>query len=694
MKNIILIIIIFIATYNLQAQTPNFEWIKSNESFQGLGNVGLTSMTIDASGNIYSIGGFLGTVDFNPSYALFYNLTSTPYFYSYYIQKLTPNGDLIWVKTIDFPIGSLKYIKIDDNDNLILNGNFEDSVDIDPGTTTHMLYSNGEYDIFILKLSANGNFIWAKSFGGSENDIVRDITTDSYGNVYSHGSYKDTVDFDPGPGICIHGANYAPPPSPHPLDNAFIQKLDNDGNFVWAKTFECGEGSFSDGFKVDIDSDDNVYCSGYFFGSNIDFDPGIGVINPPSNNSGMYLVKLDSMGSHTWASFSTKIGIGGYASPDAMVIDRFNNVFITGYSNLNIDFDPGPDTLLLTETTFIQKYDQNGNFLWAKSYGYGDNPMALATDTFVIVYSTGYFSDSTDLDPGPDTLKFYTYGQYSTSYGTYLQKLNPTGDLLWAGILQANLGGSGGNDIFIDNISNIFVAGSYGGTVDFDPGPGIHNQTQANESSYILKLSQCQVLTIDYQISCDSLTWMDSITYYHSTNSAYFTLPSSSGCDSVICLNLNIPQIDTSVGVSPSGVFSSNQNFASYQWLDCNNALLPLSGDTLRSFTPTQNGDYAVAINVSGCVDTSVCVNINNVSIEEIAGNMIKLYPNPNNGKFMLNLGSIKATEIMVINSLGQIILVKHNFKSKYFDLALNPGVYFIQIQSDNYNKTIKFLVR
>lgn len=683
MKNIVLIIISFLAANYLQAQNPNFQWVKFNQGYQG--NVYSNSIELDSAGNIYTIGSFSGTVDFNPSSSNATWLSSPLVGYSYYIQKLDSVGNLVWVRSVDIASGSLYKIDIDLTGRLYIIGNFEDSVDIDPGSSVHMLYSNGDYDAFVLKLSANGNFIWAKSFGGPEDDVVRDIVVDSQGNVYTHGYFKDTVDFDPGVGVCTYIAG----------NDAFIQKLDKDGNFVWAKTFHGSEG-YTDGTAIDLDSEGNVYCTGDFFGTGIDFDPGLGVVPPPSNSSNMYFVKLDSIGSFIWARFSTRVGIGGYANPYAMVVDRFNNIFITGFSWPNIDFDPGPDTLLLTESTFIQKYDENGNFLWARSYGFGDNPMSLATDTFGNIYSTGLFQDSTDLDPGPDTLNFYTYGPYSHSYGAYIQKLNQNGDLIWAGVLAGNNGGSVGFEISTDKIGNVLLLGDYGGTVDFDPGQGTQYQTAVSQysSSYVLKLSQCKTLTTDHITTCDSLTWMDGKTYYQSTQSAYFTLPSSAGCDSVIVLNLNIPVIDTTISVSPHGVFTALQSSASYQWLDCNNNLSAILGDTLQSFTPTQNGNYAVSINISGCVDTSACVNINNVSIEEIAGNIIKLYPNPNNGKFMLDLSNLKATEVRILNSLGQEIWIVRDINSKYFDLELNPGVYFIQIQSDNYNKTIKFVVR
>jgi hypothetical protein len=184
MKNTVLIIICLFAAINIQAQSTSFQWVKTNQGSQGSATAG--SFTIDSSGNIYIIGSFTGTVDFNPSVPLYYGLTAGN-LGSSYIQKLNANGGLVWVKKMDFITGGLGSIEIGDNGNLIIIGNFKDSVDIDPGTGVHMLYSNGGYDAYILKFSANGNFIWAKSFGGPENDVVKDLAVDNKGNIYLHG---------------------------------------------------------------------------------------------------------------------------------------------------------------------------------------------------------------------------------------------------------------------------------------------------------------------------------------------------------------------------------------------------------------------------------------------------------------------------------------------------------------------------
>ena len=135
------------------------------------------------------------------------------------------------------------------------------------------------------------------------------------------------------------------------------------------------------------------------------------------------------------------------------------------------------------------------------------------------------------------------------------------------------------------------------------------------------------------------------------------------------------------------------QNSASYQWLDCNNALSALAGDTLQTYTPTLNGDYAVELNVDGCIDTSACVHIGNVSIEEPWANSINLFPNPNSGKFMLDLGNIEATEVKILNTMGQVIFIAQNPKEQYYNLDLQAGIYFMEVRKENASAIIKFVV-
>src|SRR6188768_3238990 len=115
-------------------------------------------------------------------------------------------------------------LSVDVTGNVCVGGAFKASANI--GNTT--LTSAGNWDSFITKLDASGNFQWAKSFGGTANDLVYSIALDQSGNIYATGSFGFTVDFDPGPGVfnmSVSGNGGG--------TEIFVLKLNASGNFVW-----------------------------------------------------------------------------------------------------------------------------------------------------------------------------------------------------------------------------------------------------------------------------------------------------------------------------------------------------------------------------------------------------------------------------------------------------------------------------
>ncbi|MBK6573597.1 MAG: SBBP repeat-containing protein [Saprospiraceae bacterium] len=146
-----------------------------------------------------------------------------------FVAKLNHDGQLIWVKQIGGNLDDIgKSISIDQSGNILISGHFQGTTDFDPGANVFPLSSAGSYDVFILKLDADGNFIWAKKIGGKLDDQCAAITTDSKNDVIVTGNFKDTVDFNPGSDIYNLKDSGA--------GNVFVLKLNAEGEFIWAKS--------------------------------------------------------------------------------------------------------------------------------------------------------------------------------------------------------------------------------------------------------------------------------------------------------------------------------------------------------------------------------------------------------------------------------------------------------------------------
>ena len=192
-------------------------------------------------------------------------------------------------------------------------------------------------------------------------------------------------------------------------------------------------------------------------------------------------------GDFVWAK---GMGGTGFAGGRGIAVDGTGNVYTTGNFNGTADFDPGPGTFNLTSAgssdIFVSKLDSAGNFLWAKAMGGpGDDFGAgIAVDNAGNVYTTGNFKGTADFDPGPGTFDLTSAGNNDI----FVSKLDSAGNLVWA----KAMGGTGddfGVGIVVDNAGNVYITGSFSGTVDFDPGPGAFNLTSAgNNDIFVLKL--------------------------------------------------------------------------------------------------------------------------------------------------------------------------------------------------------------
>lgn len=258
-----------------------------------------------------------------------------------------------------------------------------------------------------------------------------------------------------------------------------------DGDFVWAK--HMGGGLLDEGYAVTVDSAGNVYTTGYFQGE-VDFDPGAGTTNLTSaGGKDIFISKLSTDGSLVWArSFGSNIDDEGWG----IFVDSSGNVYTTGYFGNTVDFDPGAGTTNLaskgSSDIFISKLDSNGDFVgaWAMGgtsddYGYG-----VLIDDLGNIYTTGYFKNTVDFDPGAGETSLVSEGIEDI----FISKLDSSGNFVWAKAI-GGLSEDVGIGISLYSSGNIYTTGWFQGTVDFDPGPGMLELT-SNNNSYDIYISK------------------------------------------------------------------------------------------------------------------------------------------------------------------------------------------------------------
>ena len=305
-------------------------------------------------------------------------------------------------------------------------------------------------------------------FGSTGEDKGYSVAVDSSGNIYTTGIFSGTVDFDPGAGT----ANLTSAGS----WDVFLSKLNSAGELVWVKKF--GSTAADQGRAIAVDTLGNVYTTGSFSGT-VDFDPGAGTSNLFSGQDAVFVLKLNSAGEFVWAKQLNESWTSvayGYS----IAVDSSGNVYTTGNFRGTVDFDPGAGASNLTSAgstgnvdAFVSKLDSTGAFVWVKQFtGTGNKDefgYSIAVDSSGNVYTTGYFSGTTDFDPDPAG---GAVANLTSAIGedVFVSKLNSTGAFVWV----KQFGGTSseqGRSIAVDSSGNVYTTGFFQGTADFDPDP-------------------------------------------------------------------------------------------------------------------------------------------------------------------------------------------------------------------------------
>ncbi|MDE5089696.1 MAG: DUF4347 domain-containing protein, partial [Trichodesmium sp. St16_bin2-tuft] len=310
-------------------------------------NEQVQSITTDSSGNVLVRGNFSGDVDINRDGEN--DLSSKNGFHSYpndsYTVKFDSNGNLLWAKNMNGAITT------DSSGNLLVAHTYNGSIDIDGDGQNDLTSLNSSQDGYVAKFDSNGNLIWHKNIGGSDNDNASSITTDSSDNVLVGGYFKGNIDIDGDGNNDLTSLNSS--------EDSYAAKFDSSGNLLWAKNIG-GRGN-DRAQRITTESNGNVLVTGHFKG-NIDID---GDGNNDLTNKGqqdVYVAKLDSNG-----NFISAERIGGRHDDvvSGITTDSSGNVLVGGhFYNSNIDIDGDGKSDLTTQGKndgFVVKFSDDTN---------------------------------------------------------------------------------------------------------------------------------------------------------------------------------------------------------------------------------------------------------------------------------------------------------------------------------------------
>lgn len=477
-------IFFLIILYNNVAFTQTLGWLKvfGGDSFdRGM------DICVDKFGDVITTGFTEGVVEFDSGNSS--SIITGFGIEDVFTTKHNADGNLLWSGLIgglynEFPEG----IITDSERNVISVGRFHNVVDFDPGNGQYNITPVDFNDIYISKLDPNGNLIWVKSIGSNTMESPTSVAVDKDNNIYFSGYSNGTLDVNPG-----EDTNYV-------TAEFFVVKLTPEGQFVWVKSF------IGSGHNIDmvVDDEDNVILIGTLNGT-LDFDPGPSSYNLTKIGAlDLYVCKLDSAGSFQWAK---QIGnSGGFGQPYALDCGPNEELFITGYFNGSLDFDPGVAVNMSLsnggDDVYLLKLNKNGDFEWVRTFGgNGDDwSQAVKAGPYGEVYITGRFQDTVDMNPGVGIHEFITTGFTDM----FITKFNSAGEFESA----THIGGANyvsGFGIEVGHSGEVYCTGDFFTTIDFDPTNSFLNVTANGTSdAFILRLNP-KDLGIDHDLPLSML---------------------------------------------------------------------------------------------------------------------------------------------------------------------------------------------
>lgn len=422
-------------TFFISPAQPSWQWaLNGNCTTADNGS----SVATDINGNVFTTGHFYGS-NLTFSSTTLVNAGN----YDAFISKHDNNGNLLWARAIGDAFDDVgNAVTCDNSGNVFVCGYYSSStMAIGSFTLTNL----GGTDVFIAKYDANGNVLWAKSFGDNMIEEANGITCDG-NNIYMTGQFQsNAISFGTGTLTCNGGGD------------VFVLKYDNNGNEIWGKSF--GDTGLDIGYSISTMAGNDIFVTGSFRSPTLTFST-----YTLNNNGGSdyFIARYNSSGNEIWAK-----GEGGNTDDaGTSVLINLNGIYTAGYfksSTISFGAASFTNAAFTSADAFVVNYNFSGNELWAKAYGgnLDDIPYGLASDYAGAIFFGGHIHSSS-VTMGSYTLNCNGIGDL------FIAKINLAGSLTWA----ENIGGfqdEGLSGLASDLNGKIFATGFFNsGSVNFN----------------------------------------------------------------------------------------------------------------------------------------------------------------------------------------------------------------------------------
>ncbi|MBK6731024.1 MAG: hypothetical protein IPG60_08670 [Bacteroidetes bacterium] len=507
-------------------------------------------------------------------------------------------------------------------------------------------YNHGSSDAWIVKIDDFGNIEWEKSFGGSGYEELLNIgLSDDNHYVLAAISGSDNGDI----------TDY------YGLSDFWILKINVSGEIIWQKSYGSSENDIP--FSIDQTVDSGYIVAGRTEGND-------GDVTENKGSTDFWIIKLDSVGDLEWQKT-----YGGSNSDEAHSIVKKMGA---GYICVGTTFSNNGDVSGFHgfEDVWVISIDSLGGLEWQRAFG--------GTGGDAGIYNIRIF-DSVYIISGGSGI---ANGDVTANNGLndyWILSLDVEGNLNW----QKSIGGSATETAFavsntIDN--NLIVAG-YTSSSDFDV-----EESYITPNFWVVKLGICD---IPFYADEDGDGFGDVM---HDTLAC--VLPSGFVADSSDCNDADNTMYPTAIDIcnglddNCNGFIDEDAIFSTY-YLDADGdgfgnpeteeLFCDIPFGYVSDYTDcddTNENIYPGATEILNGIDDNCDGFIDEgLSINTLAQNTIKLFPNPANTEIHIE-HSLHIISIITRNNLGETVTVE--FINDVADIsAIPPGVYFSEIRAE-----------